>query len=140
MRKVSSKIANLAAEIMLFLRDKGEVVDFGEEQFLISTGAYAEAVNHLRESGGNPKRCYFSCNNSLLLKNAAVLQKRYSLEILSTEEGMRRERNLRLEGVPFGRSWTTGSQALSKQLHQGAEITDAEWYGNRPIIKKSEQN
>lgn len=137
--KRDRRVTRIASEVLMLLRDlavkDGVKFDYGDLEFLRATGAYAEGVVHLRNTNGNPEVHYFSCENELMLRYAQQLKDKFILDIVSREVGLRRELNARAEGRAVERTWCMGAPSLSSQYHQDGEISDREWFSNRPVLR-----
>lgn len=137
--KADKEVGKLHIEIVLFLKDliqkSGSNLDPFEMKNFLASSSYAEAVRAFRREGIDPNKWFFSCDDKILLTHAEQLKEKFQVTIVSAEEGMARERNLKVEGQPVERAWCAGAPMMSKELHQGDEITDKEWFARKPVRK-----
>ena len=101
MKEMTRELVRLTSEVAMFLEELFlEDPVMGSDEILEGSGesmpemSYADALISWRKDGKNINS-WFSTDSSLLLKYARELEERFGLLVLSHEDGIKRERELR---------------------------------------------
>lgn len=95
MKEMTKELVQLTAEVAMYIEDLIDGEGMSNESFdSMPEMSYADALISWRKDGKNANS-WFSTDSALLLKYAHELEERFELPILSREEGMKRERELR---------------------------------------------